>query len=228
MAQASQKLTGRAPLASHLRRGLREGALFIFGFGAIYFFIALGSFHPSDPGWSTSGLQHGRVTNLGGPAGAWFADVFLTLFGYLAYLFPLMVAYSGWLLFQDRRTDPPFDMRAFSLRTAGFILTLAAGCGLASLHDASVISSMPVNAGGILGDYVGGMMKNAFSFLGATLLLLALFLSGFTLATNFSWLKLMDIIGAMTLFSLAWVRGRFMATREAIHTHRAKREREST
>ncbi|NNF95843.1 MAG: cell division protein FtsK, partial [Halobacteria archaeon] len=78
------------------------------------------------------------------------------------------------------------------------------------------------------GDYVGGMMKNAFSFLGATLLLLALFLSGFTLATNLSWLKLMDIIGAMTLFSLAWVRGRFMAAREAIHTHRAKREREST
>ena len=228
MAQASQKLSGRAPLSSHLRRGLREGALFIFGFGAIYFFLALGSFHPTDPSWSTSGLQTGRVANLGGPAGAWFADVFLTLFGFLAYLFPLMVAYSGWLLFQDRRTDTPFDMRAFGLRTAGFILTLAAGCGLASLHDASVVSPLPVNAGGILGDYVGGMMKGAFSFLGATLLLLALFLSGFTLATNLSWLKLMDIIGAMTLSSLVWVRGRFMAAREAIRTRRARREREST
>ena len=228
MAQASQKLSGRAPLSSHLRRGLREGALFIFGFGAIYFFLALGSFHPTDPSWSTSGLHHGRVANLGGPAGAWFADVFLTLFGFLAYLFPLMVAYSGWLLFQDRRTDTPFDMRAFGLRTAGFILTLAAGCGLASLHDASVVSPLPVNAGGILGDYVGGMMKGAFSFLGATLLLLALFLSGFTLATNLSWLKLMDIIGAMTLSSLVWVRGRFMAAREAIRTRRARRERESS
>ena len=228
MAQASQKLTGRAPLASHLRRGLREGALFIFGFGAIYFFIALGSFHPSDPGWSTSGLYSGQVANLGGPAGAWFADVFLTLFGYLAYLFPLMVAYSGWLLFQDRRSDTPFDMRAFSLRTAGFILTLGAGCGLASLHDTSVVSAMPVNAGGILGDFVGGAMKDAFSFLGATLLLMALFLSGFTLATNLSWLRLMDIIGAITLSSLAWVRSRFMAAAETIRTRRARRKREST
>jgi S-DNA-T family DNA segregation ATPase FtsK/SpoIIIE len=227
VAQASQKLSERAPLASHLRRGLREGALFIFGFGAIYFILALISFHPSDPGWSTSGLQNGRVTNLGGPAGAWFADVFLTLFGYLAYLLPLMVAYTGWLLFQDRRSDTPFDMRAFSLRTAGFILTLAAGCGLASLHDASVVSPLPVNAGGILGDFVGGAMKDAFSFLGATLLLLALFLSGVTLATNLSWLRLMDFIGAITLSSLAWVRGRFMAAREAIRTRRARRERES-
>ena len=228
MAQASQKLSERTPLSSHLRRGLREGALFIFGFGAVYFFLALSSFHPSDPGWSTSGLQDGRIANLGGPAGAWFADVFLTLFGYLAYLFPLMVAYTGWLLFQDRRSESSFDMRAFGLRTAGFVLTVAAGCGLASLHDATVISPLPVNAGGILGDFVGGAMKNAFSFLGATLLLLALFFSGVTLATNLSWLKFMDLTGAVTLHSLAWLRSGFGAMREAIQARRAKREREST
>jgi S-DNA-T family DNA segregation ATPase FtsK/SpoIIIE len=226
--QASQKLSERTPLSSHLRRGLREGALFIFGFGAIYFFIALSSFHPSDPGWSTSGLQDGRIANLGGPAGAWFADVFLTLFGYLAYLFPLMVGYTGWLLFQDRRSESPFDMRAFGLRTAGFVLTVAAGCGLASLHDTAVISPLPVNAGGILGDFVGGAMKDAFSFLGATLLLLALFFSGFTLATNLSWLKFMDFTGAVTLYSLAWLRSRVGAIREAIQARQAKREREST
>ncbi len=228
MAQASQKLSERTPLSRHLRRGLREGALFIFGFGAVYFFIALSSFHASDPGWSTSGLQDGRIANLGGPAGAWFADVFLTLFGYLAYLFPLMVAYTGWLLFEDRRSELPFDMRAFALRTGGFVLTVAAGCGLASLHDTAVISPLPVNAGGILGDFVGGAMKDAFSFLGATLLLLALFFSGFTLATNLSWLKFMDFTGAVTLYSLGWLRSRVGAIRETIQTRRAKREREST
>ncbi len=227
MAQASQKIAQRTPLASHLRRGLREGALFIFGFGAVYFLLALVSYSPNDPGWSSSGLQDGRIANLGGPAGAWFADVFLTLFGYLAYLFPLMVAYTGWLLFQDRRTDAPFDLRAFGLRAAGFVLTVAAGCGLASLHDTNAVNLLPVNAGGIVGDLVGSAMEGAFSNIGATLLLLALFLSGFTLFTHLSWLRLMDLTGALTLNSLGWLRGKITAWREARQARRARREKEA-
>ena len=61
------------------------------------------SYHPSDPGWSHSG-QVDPVLNQGGRVGAWIADVFLYLFGYMAYLFPIMVAYSGWLLFRGAGT----------------------------------------------------------------------------------------------------------------------------
>jgi len=204
MSQASQKLIVRAPLAGHLRRGLREGALFIFGFSALYFLLALLSYQPVDPGWthSGSGSMAGQVANLGGPTGAWFADVFLTLFGYLAYLFPLMVAFAGWQLYQGREQDEAqiFDIRGFMLRFGGFVLTLIAGCGLASLHDNSVVSLLPVNAGGILGDLVGQLMEGAFNLMGATLLLLALFLSGVTLFINLSWIKLVDATGALTLF----------------------------
>ena len=229
MAQARPKTVERerTPLAAHLRRGLREGALFIFGFGAVYFLLALGTYSPDDPGWSSSGLDGGKVANLGGPAGAWFADVLLTLFGYLAYLFPLMVAYTGWLLFQDRRSEAPFDWRAFSLRSAGFLLTLAAGCGLASLHDVGAAQTLPVDAGGVLGRLVGQAMEGAFSFIGATILLLALFLSGFTLFTNLSWLRLMDLTGAATLGGLDWLRGRLLALREAWQARRAKKARET-
>jgi len=229
VAQARPKTVERerTPLAAHLRRGLREGALFIFGFGAVYFLIALSSYSPNDPGWSSSGLDGGRVANLGGPAGAWFADVLLTLFGYLAYLFPIMVAYTGWLLFQDRRSDDPFDWRAFSLRSAGFVLTLAAGCGLASLHDTAAVSALPVNAGGILGDLVGDTMDHTFGFIGATVLLLALFLSGFTLFTNLSWLRLMDVTGALTLSGLDWLRQRILALRDAWQARKAKKARET-
>ena len=203
MSQASQKLVARAPLAGHLRRGLREGALFIFGFSALYFLLALLSYQPLDPGWTHSGSTQmsGQVANLGGPTGAWFADVFLTLFGYLAYLFPVMVAFAGWQLYQGREQEPAqaFDIRGFMLRFGGFVLTLIAGCGLASLHDNSVVSLLPVNAGGILGDLVGQLMEGAFNLMGATLLLLALFLSGVTLFINLSWIKLIDATGALTL-----------------------------
>ncbi|MCW9024575.1 MAG: DNA translocase FtsK 4TM domain-containing protein [Gammaproteobacteria bacterium] len=199
MSQANTKISQRPPLAEHLTRGLREGALFIFGFVALYFLIALASYQPSDPGWSHSGSLDGSIANLGGPTGAWIADVFLSLFGFLAYLFPVMVAVAGWRIYQERAQEQAFDIRGFMLRAGGFVLTLVAGCGLASMHDNTVVSMMPVNAGGIMGDLVGQTMEGAFSLMGATLLLLALFFSGLTLFVNFSWLKLMDVTGAVTL-----------------------------
>ncbi len=225
MAQASDKIAQRRPMAGHLRRGLREGALLIFGFSALYFLIALLSYHPADPGWSSSGLNDGHIANLGGPVGAWFADVFLSLFGYLAYLFPVMVLYSGWLIYQERRSDQPFDMRSFTLRSTGFILTLAAGCGLASLHDVSTVSAMPVNAGGILGDLVGNVMEQTFSFVGATVLLLALFFTGVTLFTHLSWLWVLDQTGALTLHLLGWLRGRAIVLRDWWQNRKAKKTR---
>lgn len=226
MAQARQTSKTENPLALHLRRGLREGALFIFGFSAVYFLLALATFHPADPGWSGSGIQGDKISNLGGPAGAWIADVFLTLFGYLAYLFPIMVAYSGWLLFQDRFNQAPFDWRSFSIRAGGFLLTLVSGCGLATIHDTSVASLLPVNAGGILGDVVGQFMQGAFSLIGSTLLLMALFLTGFTLFTHMSWFWLMDKTGIVTLLILGWLRARYGAMSLAIQNRRAKKERE--
>ncbi len=70
-------------IANHMNRGLREGGLFVLGAIAIYLLISLASYNPGDPGWSRSGSGK-EVTNIGGVAGAWFADVFLFLFGYLA------------------------------------------------------------------------------------------------------------------------------------------------
>ena len=47
--------------------------------------------------------QRDFVSNAGGRFGAWLADVFFSLFGYAAYLFPMMVAYRAWVLFQHRQ-----------------------------------------------------------------------------------------------------------------------------
>ena len=200
--------------------------MFIFGFLAVYFLLALVTYNSHDPGWSQSGSDH--VQNLAGPTGAWLSDVFFTLFGYLAYLFPLMVAYVGWLIYADRKSADPVDPRAVALRSVGFILTLGAGCGLASLHDTNMINVMPVNAGGILGELVGQNMKLAFSFLGATLLLLALFFSGVTLFVHLSWIKLMDITGGLTLNGIYWVQDLFIAMFERLQNYRAKKQHKAT
>lgn len=219
MAQAKQK-SERAPLSDHLQRGLREGALFLSMFIAVYVLISLFTYAPTDPGWSQSG-HTGRVSNLGGLAGAWFADVVLALFGYLAYLIPFMLAYTGWLIFRQLPLHQE-EWRGLSLRGIGFVFTLGTSCGLASMYDQHAASQLPQNvtAGGILGELVKSGMTYAFNELGATLLLLALFFSGFTLFTNLSWLRLMDVVGAITLNGAGWMQDKLMWLIDTIRDRR--------
>lgn len=226
MAQAKQTSADKKPLASHITRGLKEGALFIFGFTALYFFLALYTYSASDPGWSHSGVAgQTNIHNLGGPTGALISDIFFSLFGYLAYLFPIMVAYSGLLIYRDRQKEHVFDKRGVALRALGFVLTLFAGCALASMHDASVVSSLPVNAGGILGDILGKWMEQSFNIIGATLLLLSILFAGVTLFTHLSWLWLMDTTGAYTIKGLNVIKKGFVRVYGIYETHKMKKER---
>ncbi|WP_290647734.1 DNA translocase FtsK [Aquisalimonas sp.] len=187
-----------SPLGHHVSRGLREAMLFLLLAVAIYLLAALVTYHPNDPGWSFTGVG-GPVENAGGVAGAWFADLSLYLFGYLAYLFPVMIALSGWLAWRWQRRDGAFHWGVFGLRSLGFILTLASGAGLATLHVEALPHTVPLHSGGILGDLIGGALVAMFSFLGATLLLLAVFLASVTLFTGLSWLSLMDLVGRLCL-----------------------------
>ncbi|HHJ80739.1 MAG TPA: DNA translocase FtsK, partial [Candidatus Tenderia electrophaga] len=210
---------------SHAAKGLREGALFMFSAVALYLAVSLGSYSQTDPGWSHSGVVS-VVENTGGIAGAWFADVFLYLFGYFSYLFPIMVAYSGWLLFRGRKQDDAAPLSEFGLRCGGFALTVAAGCGLATLHFGSP-TELPLNAGGILGEVVGSGLVAPFSFLGATLFLLALFLTGVTLFTGLSWLWLMDVVGRLSLTSVSLGRNWMARLREKWAARKLKKERQT-
>lgn len=224
MAQATQKKANGKPLSAHVGRGLREGALLVLGAAAVYLLIALGSFNPADPGWSHTGSGL-RVTNLGGRVGAWFADVFFYLFGYLAYLAPVIVGYSGWLLYRGRSDTGELDLRTLGIRWAGFVLTLAAGCGLATMHFGP--GSLPLNAGGILGEVLSVWLTSGFGMVGTTLLLLALFLAGVTLFTGLSWFAVMDSVGGYTLWVLDRVRERIEAALERRAGRKAREARET-
>ena len=225
MAQARRTKTNAAPLAHHVSRGLREGALLILLAMAAYLFASLASYNPLDPGWSHRGVS-GAIANAGGVVGAWFADVFLYLFGYLAYLFPVMVGYSGWLVFKGRTPSGGIDLHVLAIRWGGFLLTVGGGCGLASLHFLLRQGQLPLDAGGILGDVVGHGLVGLFSFMGATLFLLALFLVGVTLFTGLSWLTVMDHTGRLTLELLEFARTQATRLRIYWQGRKAKRARE--
>jgi len=225
LAQARKKNPNAVPLAHHVSRGVREGALIVLSAIAVYLLVSLLSYSNGDPGWSHSGPR-GVVQNVGGVAGAWFADVFLYLLGFLAYLFPVMVGYSGWLVFRGQTSDGDIDYRTLALRWLGFLLTVGTGCALASLHFDIRAGVLPLSAGGILGELLGAVLTEPFSLVGATLLLLALFLAGVTLFTGLSWLALMDRTGRWTLRFLTWARGRAAWLRQYLATRRRRAARE--
>ena len=203
MAQATLKKAKRtSEYRLHLGHGLRESALVVLVAVGVYLLMALVSFDRTDPGWSVSGTG-GQISNMGGSAGAFFADLFLFLFGYLAYLAPLMVAYSGWLLYREVNEKGQADYHILGIRWGGFILTLIAGCGLSSLHFDQ--GFLPSDAGGVLGNLVASAFVLAFSYVGTTLLLLALFFAGITIFTSLSWLKVVDSTGKMTVLTYEYI-----------------------
>jgi len=203
--QASVQKTSNHPVVEKFLPRLREGALIGFVAVFLYLMMALLSYDQGDPGWSRTG-SGGAIANSGGPTGAWLADIFFSLFGYMAYLFPLMIGYRAWILFRERYQPLPFDWASFGVRVIGLILVMIGSTSLAMIGDTGT-SGLPFGAGGALGQSVGSSSVSAFSLFGGRLILLALLLFGMTIFTDLSWLKLMDITGACTLQFVAFVRG---------------------
>jgi len=225
VAQATSKRDPGDGLATHVRRALREGALLVFGAVALLLTVALVTFDPLDPGYTSTG-EPGRVQNAIGPAGAKLADLLYWLFGYPSFLIPIMVAFAGWKLYQGRRAEVAVDRFVLGLRTGGFLLTLATSAGLATLHSAG--PDLPATAGGLLGQLVGLGLADSLSFLGATLLMFALWLAGVSLFTGVSWLKVMDGLGAAVLGASDWIRERLADRRERASNEKVKQVRAET
>ncbi len=227
MRQATWKKSAGPPLTPRLMHLLREVGLYVFGAIALYLLIALWTFDPSDPSWSHTGAVT-QVANAGGRAGAWIADLLLNIFGYAAYLFPAMIGFAGLRVFLNRRHPSRSDITHKTIVTTGFVLTLFGGCGIASLHFADASAGMPFSSGGWIGEIVAAALLSAFSFVGATIFLLALFLSGVTLFTGLSWLWLMDVVGEGAFRAVAVVSGFVSVLVDRVVGLRAKRRRQET
>ena len=223
MAQATRKAGTRSPLAIHLAQGLKEAALWVFLAVAVLLLVCLVTYSPQDPGPFFSGAG-GGVHNAIGPVGAWLAAVLYFLIGYPAYLFPFLLAWAGWMIFRSRKSTEPVNKLQVSLRAGGLVLALLTAAGLGSLNWHVASGTLPVDAGGVFGDAIGKGMARGLSDLGATLLLLALFLSAVTVFTGLSWIALMDRIGHFSLVAAERMRNRWGWLREAIQARRSREQ----
>nr|WP_033422130.1 DNA translocase FtsK [Psychromonas hadalis] len=164
-------------------------------FSAIFITIALLSFSPVDPSWSQQQWV-AEIQNAGGRVGAWTADVLFYAFGLLAYFIPFVVSVLAWVLFWKPKFSLDIDYLNLSLRIIGFIFSIFSLSGLASLNfnDFHYYPS-----GGLIGDIIAQSMLGFFSLLAVNLILLTLLISGITLLLGFSWLRLVDELGALAI-----------------------------
>lgn len=186
---------------------LSEGLLLLTIAVSLFLMLALMTYHRADPGFSHD-VNLSQVANAAGRVGAWLSDFFLSMCGYLAYTFPLMLTYLVCLWFRmyrqgDSFLDSPFAIIA--LRLLGFLLILMGGSGLAGMYIRPAHFYLPFHAGGILGHVVSHAMQSAFNETGATLLLSFCLLIGITLFSGLSWLELAEWLGARIFEFCRWL-----------------------
>jgi S-DNA-T family DNA segregation ATPase FtsK/SpoIIIE len=202
---------------------LRESALWLCAGLAVILFLALASYNGTDPAFSISGDSQ-TVQNRMGPAGAWFADIVYLLFGGPAYLFPVLMLLGGVFAFRGENDRSRGGYIALLWRGGGVVLTLAASCGLATLHF--VAPTLRETAGGIVGQMVGTGIEQILGPLGATVLLLVLWLASVSLATGVSWLAVMDRIGCAVLGAIGAVEMTIGRVQVWLEGRRAKQHRQ--
>jgi S-DNA-T family DNA segregation ATPase FtsK/SpoIIIE len=195
-----------------LARLLLEARWIAMAVAFLYFVLILLSYNKADPGWSHANTVV-KISNLGGKAGAWLADLLLFIFGFSAWwwgaLF-LRAVWRGWQRLTDRLPVPaePEHQDEFIVRWIGFGLMFAGSVGLEYLRMWSWDVELPRAPGGVLGQLLGHSSQVAFGFTGATLLLLLLFGLGFSLFFHVSWLAVAERIGAAFDTTLDWFRMR--------------------
>lgn len=208
---------------------LREGALIGFAAVAVFLLISLLSYSTGDPGWSRTGVNN-EIQNAAGPTGAWISDVLFYLFGRLAYLFPLLIAYRVIKIFRDHRISVEAESaQLFGLRILGFVLIMITGSALVYMGG-NTSPDLPQGQGGLLGGAVAELLVSALGIVGSRLLLVALFLFSISLFTGISWLALFDSVGSRTLTAFLatklWIRNRLDARAEKREADKILQKRE--
>lgn len=200
--QRSKRKAGtlKKTMPNFIIKRISEGGFILTLTGALFVLLSLMTYRFSDPGWSHVSHVGTTVANFGGQIGAYIADALYFIFGYFAYLLPIIFVYIAWVLLQDLRALRVLDLRILSLRVGGFFLMIVGGSGLLSFQiNLDKLDSIH-GPGGLIGQVVGKAWYQMLNFHGAMLVLLAMFLVGTTWLTGISWLRAVELVGFYTLY----------------------------
>ena len=184
------------PATWQRRLGQEVAALLLLGL-ALFLFLALASYSLADPQsllkvWSVS-----HVSNWGGKAGAFLADVCMGLLGLGAFLLPLMLFGLAW---QSHRQG--LEYLAWPQAAAALAL-LGSTSGLLGLVQPYISWDKGlIHSGGYLGKMMAEALVSLLNRPGAALVLAFLFLLGIMGTTRLSLVGLLSLLGEV--FRRAW------------------------
>jgi len=210
----TRNVTERQPLPNRLVRLLSEARFFALFVVCVYFILILASYNRLDPGWSHNNVVP-KVFNLGGRGGAWLSDLMLFIFGFSAWwwcVYMLRVVWQGYRRLTrkfvlEKEEDPEHKQEGI-IRVIGFGLMLVGSMGLEFLRLYTLKVQLPRAPGGVLGELIGHGAHVGLGFTGATLLLLLLFGTGFSLFFHVSWMSVAERIGEAIEMAIDWIRAR--------------------
>src|SRR5512143_1550443 len=155
--------------------------IFLFFF-VIFTLISLLSYHPADPSIH-SAATGARVHNLFGVVGAHLAGLLIGLFGMGSFWIPLLLLLGSLQFFGNQ------SGRVMACTAAGGVLLVLTSAGLLALHqDHYVLFDRKFSSGGLLGIPIRAFLVTYANPAGGVIILVALWLVGFILATGFSLL----------------------------------------
>jgi len=143
--------------------------------------------------------------------------------GLAAYLLPLLLFAAAWRRFHSSSVHHPWS------RIVGLVVLVVAAAALLSISQMHPLFDSSVQPGGLLGAVVAQGLASGLSNVGATVLLVAIAATGLLLATNFSFVRLYEIIVNVISTRFAFVGKlpeRFRAWQQ-MRAERAKLKRET-
>ncbi len=199
------------PLPSRLIRLLIEARWVAFSVLGVYLTLVLYTYTPTDPCWSRVGLGT-QPQNWGGSAGALLSDVLLYVFGFSAWWFCIVLLALVWSSYRQlanrfllQKQPEKRHRLENAIRGGGFVLMLLSSSALEFIRMYSLKVPLPYAPGGVLGRVLGGAGQSLLGFNGATLILLMLFLLGFSLCFHVSWLAVAEKVGGAIEDSAQWI-----------------------
>ncbi|MBS0317104.1 MAG: DNA translocase FtsK 4TM domain-containing protein, partial [Proteobacteria bacterium] len=228
------------PHRSGSSRFAHEVGLILGLLAIVFWLLAMLSYSPLDPAWSTSGYG-GPVRNWGGRIGAWIADGSYFLLGlsvwwcFAAAVRAWLAGLARWLRADDPAATPPTThdgslLGRLAASRASFwcalALLLCASCGLEWSRLYRFDHGLPGNAGGVLGYLVGSAGVKWFGFTGSGLIGIALGVIGAALVFRFSWASVAERIGARLYSLVEWRREKREMAEDLAYGKQAARLRE--
>jgi S-DNA-T family DNA segregation ATPase FtsK/SpoIIIE len=134
------------------------------------------------------------------------SDLLLYLFGFSAWWWAVLAFYAMWFvdlaLEAVDQSEKPFLLFNF----IGFALLLVASSALEAGHLVGLPASLPLAPGGMLGAAVDAGLRSLFGYIGSSMLLLLLFVVGFSLFTGWSWIMITEKFGAGLIASYEFIK----------------------